>query len=780
MKKIYKFFSTALCFAGLLLSSCMKDADALDVTVSSVKTLRATTELASRTTLDGDYNVIWSEGDRIVVFGITDADNNEGKIFTLAEGAGTADGMFTGSLDDEYTGYYAMYPYSMFSEIYLSGRYAISLPTGAVFTERNFVKDANPMIAYGTESGGLAFKNLCGIAEFQITGSGTVNTIQVVSGDGQPVSGKFYADPKTLELSPVAGDENYTYIYATLESPIELSQTPRSVYAILPSGTYSNLSIRTIDDNGTLTTRTAKNDITVTRSHIVPVSQFTHTEKTVPYLAMAYLEEHSNFYRSQIQFQTNSAASGFHYRYLTYDNYEAMVAEGKSDFEILAANSSAVAQTSITMGLSTLGNPDGKHIILGLPFDANGEFDQTNITKLVFSSKRIPFTDEISVSIYGEPEITENSVRFTILQDSSFGQYKVLYSNLEKNVYDSFTEINLQSNVLLGYSTALTSGQSLRTVSIGDLLPDYEYVFAFSATDGIMSGGYSDIYTRYANIETYTYRTLPHTPSDATVELAISEIADWNANISATASAGASKIKYYLTYSDNISADIVARSGTEMDVDASGNVIELQGLTEETAYYLYAVAYDENGSYGVASSISFTTTPLKPASDAEYDKFIGKYEMTFTIDSNGETSRDVTIGKGVEGKTFIVKGLISPSIVSRYSLDDTVTARFENGEFCLYCQEIASAGTLAANYGNVYINLYNGTYLWYNPEIPLRSTYDNGVITPRAEDENNWNGIYFSAGISGPYLEYFTDFVLTKKTGTEGFDKDDETNAGWN
>lgn len=785
MEKNYKIFLTALCLAGLSLSSCVKDAGVLNVSLSSTKTLRATTELASRTTLDGNYNVIWSEGDEIVIFGISDSENNDGRIFTLSEGAGTTNGVFAGSLDGEYANYYAFYPYSMYIGIYTSGEYIINLPQSAVFTEQNFVKDANPMIACGTEKDGLSFKNLCGIVEFRIAGTGTINTIQVVSGDGQPVSGMFNANPTTLELSPAAGNENYTNIYASLENPIELSQTPRSIYAILPAGTYSNLSIRTIDDNGTLTIRTAKNDITVTRSHIVPVSQFTHTEKTVPYLSIHYLEEESNFLESRIRYTANNASSGFLYRKMSYTDYETGVAAGKSDYEILMERAETYNGLSGYLSFKTMSDPDGKYVALGVPFDANGDCDQTNVSKLVLSAKRIPFTDEISASIYGEPEIAENSISLNIRQTSSWAQYIVVYNCYDKESYDNMTNIDMQYSALLGPRTNLTSSRDICSISLDYLYPNTEYVITFSATDGIMSGGVTNIYTRYSNVQTYAFRTPAHTPSNATVNLAPSVITDWTASIAATVSTGTTKIKYCTALSsEEINADYVALNGTEMTVDASQeNIIELANLTQETSYRIYAVAYDENDSYGVLSSLSFTTLPLIPVADAEYDKFIGDYQMTFSDDLAGDTSRDVTIEKGVEGKTFIVKGLISPSLVSRYSLDDTVTARFENGEFCLNCQAIASAGTLTANYGGIYLTLYNGSHLWYNPALPLRSAYNNGVVAPRCTDEGNmeWNGIVFTAGFnSRTALDYFTDFVLTKKTGTEGFGKDDETDAGWN
>lgn len=203
MERFYKFLLTATGLAGLLLSSCVKDAEVAEASVKQTKTFRATTELATRTTLDGEHNVVWSEGDRIVVFGLqNEQGNNIGNAFELTEGAGTKYGVFSGSIESGYSGYYALYPYACFKGMQTSGKYQIELNPSAVFTESNFVDGANPMVAYGTENDGFKFHNLCGIVEFRITGAGTITNIEVVSGDRKPLAGLFTADPATYELKP--------------------------------------------------------------------------------------------------------------------------------------------------------------------------------------------------------------------------------------------------------------------------------------------------------------------------------------------------------------------------------------------------------------------------------------------------------------------------------------------------------------------------------------------------------------------------------------------------
>lgn len=421
MEKFYKFLLTATGLAGLLLSSCVKDAEVTDASVKQTKTFRATTELATRTTLDGEHNVVWSEGDQIAVFGITDASNAIGYQFDLVEGAGTTNGVFSGSVESGYAGYYAIYPYSCYKNVYVSGKYQINLSPNAVFTESNFVDGANPMIAYGTENDGFKFHNLCGIVEFRITGAGTITNIEIASGDRKPLAGLFIADPETYELTPTntaSGNvENYQCIYASLAEPIELSQTPRSVYAILPPGTYENLQVRTEDSEGRIVVRTATKPVEVTRSHIVPVSEFSHGSETGwPSMQIYYVEERSNFCQSRIQFKVNSG-NGFYYRELAYEEYESLAASGKSDYEILVASASKHGSTAAYDTFNTYNSPSSKYVILGLAYTTIGEEDyvlSNNPTKLVFSAKQIPFDDTVSATLYGG-NILENEDRKSVV-----------------------------------------------------------------------------------------------------------------------------------------------------------------------------------------------------------------------------------------------------------------------------------------------------------------------------------------------------------------------------
>lgn len=774
MERFYKFLLTATGLAGLLLSSCVKDAEVADASVKQTKTFRATTELATRTTLDGEHNVVWSEGDQIVVFGLqNEQGNNIGNAFELTEGAGTKYGVFSGSIESGYSGYYALYPYSCFNGMHASGKYQIELNPSAVFTESNFVDGANPMIAYGTENDGFKFHNLCGIVEFRITGAGTITNIEIASGDRKPLAGLFTADPETYELTPkntASGNvENYQCIYASLAEPIELSQTPRSVYAILPPGTYENLQVRTEDSEGRIIVRTATKPVEVTRSHIVPVSEFSHGSETGwPSMQIFYVEERSNFYQSRIQFHVNSG-DGFYYCDLAYADYESLAASGKSDYEILVQNAQKHAGTSATMSLNTVNSPDGKYVILGLAYSTIGEEDyvlSNNPTKLVFSAKQIPFDDTVSANLVAE-SIKENSALFAINGNPSEAS-RTLAAIIHDNNYVNYNDLEKKIAATTGmYAEKFSdSGKYNGVVGFDNLIPNTKYHLLYTVTDGICWGMFSDIYTRYAPVQEYVFTTEAHTPSAATVTLAEEEVLDLTAKIAATISAGHTKLKYLCGDSDyEYSADEVAAYGSELSVAAGSTAtIDLTNLTEETTYRFFAVAYDENDSYGVVSSLTFTTKALTPVEDPEYAKFLGTYTMTVGTGSSPDT-RTVTISELVKGKKFAVKGLINPALVAQFQLDDTVTANFVNGEICIGCQTIADSGTIPSQFGSeVTLHLRNEQYTWYTPDCPLRSAYNDGVLTLKgvSDDGMEWRGFNFQVPDAG-YLEHWMDAVLTKQ-----------------
>jgi hypothetical protein len=270
MKKIVLLVSVVALFAG----SCVQDAN-IDGGVEKHRIV-ASIE-SSRTTLGADNSVLWSQGDELAVLAVMN-DKSGGNIglYTLVEGAGTSSAVFEGELSS-YDTYQAFYPVNMFERGTISGQILFMMPpTGAIFTERSFVDGANPMYAVGTATSGLKFKNLCGILELQIKGKGTLSSIKIAA--PHALSGYFLLQGDDTKMWGVNGYDQYGEVSATLSPAITLSEnTPRSVYAIVPPQTYSQLTVTVTDTEGKSTTVTTNDSVVVERSKITPVTVFTHT-----------------------------------------------------------------------------------------------------------------------------------------------------------------------------------------------------------------------------------------------------------------------------------------------------------------------------------------------------------------------------------------------------------------------------------------------------------------------------------------------------------------------
>lgn len=273
----------SLLFAAVVILSVACDvADNKEHPINGTKNrIAATTEISTspRTTMGEGYSVVWSQDDQLILLGEMndDASNYDINLYTLVEGAGTTNGLFEGTLSSSFDTYYALYPSSTLQGYSPGGVFLLSLPVeNAIYTERNFVDGANPMYGVGTMENGIKFKNLCGILELQVKGAGTIAEMHIEA--DQALSGHFLVTNGETTLQSMEGYDQYATIIATISPAITLSEsTPRSIYAILPPATYTHLSITTIDTAGNSTTLTASNPVTITRSVITPVSEFTHS-----------------------------------------------------------------------------------------------------------------------------------------------------------------------------------------------------------------------------------------------------------------------------------------------------------------------------------------------------------------------------------------------------------------------------------------------------------------------------------------------------------------------
>lgn len=750
---------------------------------------KAYTEPQSRTTLGDDSKVLWSEGDEIVVVGIASQSDAEGKVFTLVSGAGTTEGVFEGELSKEFPAVYALYPSYMYKSIYTNGYYVLELPSQTIYTEKNFVDGVNPMVAYGTQQTGLMFKNICGIIEFQVKGEGTVSYIQIEA-NNQALSGTIAVNPVTMEIMDV-GEDMYTQITAMLEEPLVLSQTEaKSIYAVVPPQVYEGITVRTIDQNGVVTSRTTTDKITVERSKITPVSSFQHSDVAeAPAIKLEYNEEASDFRAIRLSMILNSSAAGAYYYITNEERYNAAIASGKTDLQI-ASEGTEITASMINGRLYAFNYVDSKVHVLAVAYDNEGNLNDHAEHIVITPKTDVPESDALTARVVNEELDTTNgnTMKLVISTQGASHPAVLQYFYCTEEEYNALSATKRAIYSAVGYSGGLNIvDASAVMVDLINLAPGTTYKFMYRVACGEITA--NDTFPYYSQMYEHTFTIPTYQTSDVEVNLSMSEVKDWSAvvNLSSTNAA-----KYKLLYTTATIGE-----GYEYQVDAYGTEIDgsqttykLSDLKEQTTYNVYVLGYNAEGVYGKMASASFTTTDITAEPNAEYDKFLGEYTFSSKNGKYDNNPRTVTISQGIAGKTLLVKGLMHPSAIAASGVaDDTLVARFDSDT-----NQIAISGAVAdkgTSSLQVYVTPTNMMYILNFGA--LSSAYNNGVLTfTYGSGDVVLSGFIFHGSSDGSYnganvYDMYTDLVLTKKgqggsgdsNTTEDFGRNDETNVNW-
>ena len=227
----------------LLAAACSKDdlvpeatqpTDGADGLVEM--TFTATAAPATRTTLgekgaDGEYPVLWTSGDEIVVMPAYTADGGfekselEAMKFTTSiEGGTAARATFTGRTQPSENGYIAFYPADKLVEY--SGQYLnyfvdFTIPTEQRATAGNFESGIAPAYAKADQEGGdLEFEPMCGLVKFSLAGDvGKIESVRFEAG-GQVLSGTYSCNLYSNNTVDITGSES-SESHVILTGPFE-------------------------------------------------------------------------------------------------------------------------------------------------------------------------------------------------------------------------------------------------------------------------------------------------------------------------------------------------------------------------------------------------------------------------------------------------------------------------------------------------------------------------------------------------------------------------------
>ena len=196
--------------APLFLTFCSRNEDLLpeeDVTGKTVTlTLRSAETVStpdSKTSLAGNGQVLWSEGDYVTVGTPTSLEtypvipDPENPAMATIEGVPQS---------DEYVVAYPSIPedwqYGEIGEFVTAG-----IDAYQTYAENSFASEKNPMVGYGTSTD-IELRNVASVARFGITGTGAVSYLAFAANDGSNIAGNIKIPVEDLRRGKM--DDSYS------------------------------------------------------------------------------------------------------------------------------------------------------------------------------------------------------------------------------------------------------------------------------------------------------------------------------------------------------------------------------------------------------------------------------------------------------------------------------------------------------------------------------------------------------------------------------------------
>ena len=231
MKKIAMFIGLALV---MLATSC--STDTTEVNLNGAKVTLGVSLDQTRTYMgelaNGEYPVLWSEGDNILV--------NNKVVAVPAEYAGKAKLEVAVDAADEYK---LAYPAEL-----VDGN-ELTISEVQKFVDGSFAVGSGVMVGYSADASSVVLKNLYGYLKFTVTGAANVDAVTVVANGGESISGVYAIDYKEATITPLAGKDIIRVTEVVAKDGVA------TVVVAVPAGDYSaGFSVKVKDNaNGVMT-----------------------------------------------------------------------------------------------------------------------------------------------------------------------------------------------------------------------------------------------------------------------------------------------------------------------------------------------------------------------------------------------------------------------------------------------------------------------------------------------------------------------------------------------
>ena len=770
-KRVLAVFATTLLFAGCegLLPGFGEDPEGEQITIT------ASTE-NTRVSIDSEDRVLWKTDDSFTVQAIENNDGTMIEVFSLLSGVDQSTGSFTGTKPEWSGRSYAYYGAAA------SGALTARVPaTQEYHWDGGFSMDVLPMAAICENiEDGVQFKNVAGIIEFNISGTQHLASIEVSAKES--LSGMFDINQTTFEKSSSISDGGNIVLTNINYSLYEDRAMPFRI-AVIP-GTYHDLTVKMVNEDGSSVTKTAEEAIVVERSAITPIEGLvdgTEPVEVPKYVTLSLVEAETNWHQAKVVSQIHEGANGVLYMW----GDDAYVEEWKTAnpdkqfIDMMIENGGMYAENiefSYTVAPGTNYNFYAVGLLIGEDNKASVVGDIFHLTY----KPEIPYDETASLTVeVPQSSLLEDSAVVHITPSTTFAKVYV-------SLYAAAVDAN-NSEALIFYNVAVKPSRTIENVSTAidvefePLTPNTELV---AYVIGETAEG------KYTHLTKAFFKTPEHVAAAVTATAEAVEVKDWTAKFNITLSEGATGYKYAFftkaTYDNNPTVDWAHEVST-YDTFSTNTELNAKNLTENTEYVLITIAYDANDTYGAASMLNFTTTDLVADYNvAGYDKFLGEWTVSYTINDGTrfEDNYIATVSQVVRGKLYAIKGLGGTGLGD---IDDTVYARF-NGDgqpITIPDSEVLYAGQYDANYhilmtmiigSNLYIN---GPSIWENAD----GTYGVGDPSDPVNSGFGMSAFYKSNGEYAGSLTLFKNVIMKKRSeygaSTEKFNRQETVSPNW-
>ena len=241
---------------------------------------------ASKTVLDENNNIRWSEGDQIVAFMKTSLGlKYQLKDSYIGETSGYFSKVSSGASDDlgagmEWDHIVAYYPYAESIKCAKSGdNYQISviLPTEQTYAPDSFGNGSWPMVAVSNDND-ITFKNVCGGMKLQLKGTQKVTSIKIQGKNNEKLSGAATVTAYTDETKPAITMASGASTSVTLDcgNGIQLNQSTATEFIVaLPPVLFSKgFTVTVTDEAAKIYTVETDKANTVLRSSLLVMPDF--------------------------------------------------------------------------------------------------------------------------------------------------------------------------------------------------------------------------------------------------------------------------------------------------------------------------------------------------------------------------------------------------------------------------------------------------------------------------------------------------------------------------